>query len=321
MAAASFASFLSSPTIRLILPTTTEDKTYTIHRSLLASQTALLKSQRTRSAYILLDQSTVSVPTVEQALEYLYTGDYALPAQDAAQEEEEDTATLLETSRPAAHLPQNSPLLAAAMAGSIGIWGKAAPRFDVAENTSTYTSIYFPAEDKRKKVQLVTSGEGFDDKKEAAHALLPSPPASPVFQAYEPVLSLKGAAKKLEEQKTPVEVVPYDVACLRAHIAVWRFAEAPGVGIPGLAKLALDKLAVLFEGAAGEKLTRLVEEMVGAVFGGEKEETVLRTFVVGKVVCRIAELSRRKEFNEFIRRGGEFVVDVLGSLADARDGC
>lgn len=290
-----------------------EDKTYIVHRSLLSTHTSLLKSRRTRDSYVVLDPCTVDIPTVERALEYFYTGDYTV-SPEAEPEEEQDDEPLIHSTRPAAHLPQNSPLLAAAMAGKIGVWGKPAPRFDEAENTSTYTSVYFPKEERRTAVKVVTDSftNGFDKNK--SNGFLPSPPASPVFQTYTPILALKTPPKPIE---TPPPAVPHHLVVLRAHIALYRFANIPTVSIPGLSALALCKLTSLFESTKSADLPSLVIDFSNTVFKPYRDEEDLRAFLVEQVITRVSELSQKAEFNDFIRKGGEFVVDVLGSMAVA----
>lgn len=290
-----------------------DDKTYIVHRSLLSTHTSLLKSRRTRDSYVILDPYTVDEATIEHVLEFFYTGNYNLPEEPEPQEEEDDEP-LIHSTRPAAHLPQNSALLAAAMAGKIGVWGKPAPRFEEAANTSTYTSIYFPKEDKRAKVHVITGNFTNGFEKEKPNTFLPSPPASPVFQTYTPVLALKATPKPIE---TPQPIVPYHLSLLRTHIALYRFANIQTVNIPGLSTLTLSKIATLFESTKPTDLPSLTIDFANSVFKPYRDEEELRKFLVGLVVSRIGELSQKAEFNKFIRKGGEFVVDVLGSLAVA----
>jgi hypothetical protein len=316
MVTPSIASFLSSPTIRLILPPvkseSSEDKTYIVHRSLLSAHTSLLKSRRTRDSYVVLDPYTVDVPTVERVLEFFYTGDYNLP-EELEPPEDEDDETLLRSLRPAAHLPQNSPLLAAAMAGQIGVWGKPAPRFEKVANTSTYTSIYFPKE-KPAKVQVITDNFTNGVGKEKPNPFLPSPPASPVFQTYSPILASKPIPKQAEKLAT----MPHHLFLLRAHISLYRFSNIPTVNIPGLSTLTLSKMAALFQSTKPSDLPSLTIDFATIVFQPYRGEGELRKFLLDLVVSRIGELSQKTEFNNFVRKGGEFVVDVLGSLAVAR---
>lgn len=255
----------------------------------------------------------MDVPTFERALEFFYTGDYTLP-EELEPQEEEDNEPLLHSLRPAAHLPQDSPLLAAAMAGKIGVWGRPAPRFEEATNTSTYTSIYFPKEDKRTRVHVITDNLTNEFEKEKPNTFLPSPPASPVFQTYTPILASKPSLKPIEPTHT---IVPHHLFLLRAHISLYRFANLPTVGIPGLSTLALSKIATLFQSTKPSDLPSLSIDFANSVFVSYRDEEELREFLVDLVVSRISELSQKAEFNNFIRKGGEFVVDVLGSLAVA----
>jgi hypothetical protein len=289
----SIASFLSSPTIRLILPpvetnSCEDDKTYIVHRSLLSTHSSLLKSHRTRDSYVVLDPYIVDVPTVERVLEFFYTGGYNLPGEPELQEEE-DKESLIRSLRPAAHLPQDSPLLAAAMAGRIGVWGKPAPRFEEAANTSTYTSIYFPKEDKRTKVQVVIDNpiDGFGKGK--PNPFLPSPPASPVFQTYSPVLASKPTPKRAE---TP-PAVPHHLFLLRAHISLYRFANIPTVNIPGLSTLALSKMAELFQLTKPSNLSSLTIDFANSVFQLDVSVQACREIRLANPAGRVPEGSWR----------------------------
>ena len=325
-----FGSFLTAPTIRLILPTSDsgeEDLTYSVHRPLLAKYTSLLQSRKPRDSYVLLDPSSVSVPTLDHALEFLYTGDYVLPA-EPGEEEEVDDQPLLHSTRPAAHLPR-SPLMYAAMAGAIGVWGKPAPVFEKADNTSTYTSEYFPEQkDPEKKVVKVdgnnhSSESSSNSKLKLPNGLLPSPPLTPsttTFPSYSPVLSPKTSrSSSLSSQPTPKVPAkpqePHHLHLLHINLSVYRFANLPTVQIPTLSTLALHKLHTQFAQTSLEKLPSLVIEFAREVFIARADEKELREALVEMVAGRARELSSREEFNEFVKGGGEFVVLLFARLA------
>ncbi|RPA91893.1 hypothetical protein L873DRAFT_1831309 [Choiromyces venosus 120613-1] len=317
MAGSAVASFLTAPTIRLILPTSAsgeEDLTYSVHRPLLAKYTSLLQSRKPRDSYVLLDPSNVSVPTLEHALEFLYTGDYVLPA-EPGEEEEVDDQPLLHSTRPAAHLPR-SPLMFAAMAGGIGVWGKPAPVFEKADNTSTYRSEYFPEQGnpgkKTAKVDGDNSGESSSNKLKLPNGLLPSPPPTPsatTFPAYSPVLSPKtsrsSSQSSLPPPKTPVAPQePHHIHLLHTNISIYRFSSLPTVQIPALSTLALQKLRTQFAETPIEALPSLVIEFAREVFIARSDEKELREALVELVAGRARELSSRGEFNEFVKGGG-----------------
>ncbi|CUS08799.1 unnamed protein product [Tuber aestivum] len=317
MAGPAIASFLTAPTIRLILPTSDsgeEDLTYSVHRPLLAKYTSLLQSRKPRDSYVLLDPSSVSVPTLDHALEFLYTGDYVLPA-EPEEGEEADDQPLLHSTRPAAHLPR-SPLMYAAMAGAIGVWGKPAPVFEKADNTSTYTSEYFPEQkNEEKKADGNTGNHGSksgSNRLMLPNGLLPSPPPTPsatTFPAYAPVLSPKtsrsSSYSSLPPPKTPVEhQKPHHLRLLHVNLSVYRFANLPAVQIPALSSLALHKLRTQFAQTPLEKLPSLVIEFAREVFIARSNETELREVLVQLVAGRARELSSREEFSEFVKGGG-----------------
>ncbi|PWW79684.1 hypothetical protein C7212DRAFT_356458 [Tuber magnatum] len=316
MAGSAIASFLTAPTIRLILPTSDsgeEDLTYSVHRPLLAKYTSLLQSRKPRDSYVLLDPSSVSVPTLDHALEFLYTGDYVLPT-EPAEEEEADDQPLLHSTRPAAHLPR-SPLMYAAMAGAIGVWGKPAPVFEKADNTSTYTSEYFP-EQKNAEKQVDGNNRGGEGsgsgKLTLPNGLLPSPPPTPsatTFPAYTPVLSPKtsrsSSYSSLPPPKTPVAPQePHHIHLLHTNLSVYRFASLPTVQIPALSALALHKLRTQFAQTPLETLPSLVIEYAREVFIARSDETELREALVELVAGRARELSSREEFSGFVKGGG-----------------
>lgn len=105
-------SYLTSPTIRLLpSPPCSQpcsDTQYIVHRALLTSKSQYLK-KRTRESYILLENTTEE--TVGLFLEWLYRGDYEIPT-NAIDEQEEETEV--------------HPVVQAAMAGPVGVWGKKA---------------------------------------------------------------------------------------------------------------------------------------------------------------------------------------------------
>ncbi|CAZ82061.1 unnamed protein product [Tuber melanosporum] len=332
MAGSTIASFLTAPTIRLILPTGDsgeEDLTYSVHRPLLAKYTSLLQSRKPRDSYVLLDPSSVSVPTLDHALEFLYTGDYVLPG-EPGEEEEADDQPLLHSTRPAAHLPR-SPLMYAAMAGAIGVWGKPAPVFEKADNTSTYTSEYFPEQKNGEKKTAKVNGNdhsaqgGSSSKLKFPNGLLPSPPPTPsasTFPSYSPVLSPKTSrSSSLSSQpppKTPaVPQEPHHIHILHTNLLVYRFASLPTVQMPALSALALHKLRTQFAQTPLETLPSLVIEFAREVFIARSDEMELREALVELVAGRARKLSSKGEFSEFVKGGG---VGSLVGVWRMRDG-
>ncbi|KAI5780282.1 hypothetical protein DFH27DRAFT_339615 [Peziza echinospora] len=115
--APSFSSYLTSPTIRLLpnppAAQPCSDTQYIVHRALLTAQSPYLK-KRTRESYILLENTTEE--TVGLFLEWLYRGDYDVPT-SAIDEQEEEAE------------PEQGPVVQAAMAGAVGVWGKKPAQF------------------------------------------------------------------------------------------------------------------------------------------------------------------------------------------------
>ena len=110
---------------------------------------------------------------LDSALEFFYTRDYVLPA-EPGEEDEADDQPLLHCTRPAAHLSR-SPLMYATMAGAIGVWGKPAPVFEKADNTSTYTSEYFPEQKDPEKEAVKMDGNNDSSESSSSSKLkLPS---------------------------------------------------------------------------------------------------------------------------------------------------
>jgi len=248
-----------------------------------------------------------------------------LPA-EPGEEDEVDDRPLLHSTRPAAHLPR-SPLMYAAMAGAIGVWGKPAPVFEKADNTSTYTSEYFPEQKNPEKKTVKIDGHNHSSegngKHKLPHGLLPSPPLTPsatTFPSYSPVLSPKTSrSSSLSSQlppKTPATPEePHHLHLLHINLAVYRFSCLPAVQIPTLSTLALHKLRTQFAQTPLEKLPSLVIEFAREVFIARNDEKELREALVELVAGRARELSSREEFNEFVKGGGEFVVLLFARLA------
>lgn len=295
-------SFLKSPTIRLHLENASGETTYIVHRGLL-SATALLSSARPRDTYVFLPAGS-SPSTVENALEWLYTSAYTLP--EPRSPVLEDEVPLLQSNRLAPQLPE-SPLVYAAIAAGIGVWGRSAPVFSPVDNTSSYVSEYFPDAPK--------PGD--------PSAGPPSPPLTPElakFPGYAPVLA-KAAAAAVEGAGARVTAAKSETAehavivALRAHLDVYRFATLEAVGMRGLAEYATGRLRGLFAETKVEDLSLLTTTFAEEAFCIVRPCDALQELVVELAASRAAELARRKEFTAAVKDGGEFIARLFSKLA------
>jgi len=274
----SFASFLSSPTIRVRILATHPDqdeKSYTVHRSLLKSHTNLLAaaSVKARETTCALPAST-SAPAFEAVLEYLYTGNYQL-ANAHTSSATDETA------------PEPSPVLQAAMKGAIGVWGRPAAINDYAvaeRNISSYESTLFPG--------LWTNGYASfpaAQQQQQQTQQPPSPPPSPtLFDEQEP---------SLNEKKTRVVVKSTPATRLAGHLEVYELARR--YAVKELSKTALEN--VQKEVVASPQILR---ELVRAVYGTKQRNEELRHFVVGVVVKNFETLRGEKMFSGAVDGGG-----------------
>ncbi|KAF8243294.1 hypothetical protein K440DRAFT_664239 [Wilcoxina mikolae CBS 423.85] len=280
----SFASFLSSPTVRIRIPPSPhsdeDEKFYTVHRSLLKNNTNLLSSSniKPRETLCTLPSST-SPAAFEAVLEHLYTGHYVLAEEYEYAESQE---------------PTPSPVLQAAMKGAIGVWGKpAAIHDDTASkrNISSYQSELFP--NLRNGYSTPSCGDKADIQ------TLPSPPPSPKFAEHEPVLTTQ-KAQLVVKRSTPA-------SRLAAHLEVYALARC--YAVKRLAEVALENIKK--EVVASPEI---LHELVRVVYGTKQRNEDLRAFVVGIVKDHWEQLRNEKVFALLLKEGGEFVLDVFSNV-------
>ncbi|KAA8904391.1 hypothetical protein FN846DRAFT_952824, partial [Sphaerosporella brunnea] len=278
-------SFLSSPTLRVrICPPhpEAEEKLYTVHRSLLKAHTNLLNGVKPRETSLTLGPTT-SPAAFEAVLEFLYTHSYALPAEYEAANGHGGKET-------------PSPILAAAMQGAIGVWGKPAAIHDhhsASRNISSYQSELFP--DLRNGYStLAVEAEG----QAAASSPSPLPPLSPTFSSHEPVLAEKPAL--VLKRSTPT-------SRLAAHLDVYALARLYAVG-----KLISVSLANIKQEVVASP--EILHELVRVVYGTKHKNEELRAFVVGIVQEHWERLKKEKVIEVLLKEGGEFVLDVFSKI-------
>lgn len=183
----------------------TDEKLYTVHRSLLKTHTNLLAPGKTkpRDTAITLPPSTPTA-AFESVLEYIYTGGYAL-ADEYEPAPERDAGP--------------SPLLRAAMEGPIGVWGKPAAVHDGSRrNISSYESVYTGARN-----------EYLEEKPPP-----PPPPPSPTagkFADREPELAKE--VSLVLKSSTPA-------SRLASHLEVYALARV--YGVRKLSEISLDNI-------------------------------------------------------------------------------
>ncbi|KAI5779067.1 hypothetical protein EDC01DRAFT_634208 [Geopyxis carbonaria] len=272
----SFAStFLASPTLRLRVPasalSTADEKTYTVHRALLATHTNLLAAA-TRSTTSITLPATTPIPALERLLEFLYTGTYTLAAAPPADD-------------------GPSPVLAAAIAGRIGVWGKPAARHEPTDNISSYSSTHCPE-----------YRNAYSSSPESSYATAPASPDT--FAPYDPVLNHKRTRSLELRGPAPTETPAMRLA---AHLDVYTLA---------LRYAAADLVPVVLSKLAAELRTSraLLRELVREVYGTKTRDAQLSAFVVDTVTGDWSAWRGEEVVRGLMKDGGEFVVDLVAKV-------
>ncbi|KAI5846014.1 hypothetical protein BZA05DRAFT_407693 [Tricharina praecox] len=276
----SFASFLSSPTVRIVLPppahSDSEERLYTVHRSVLKAHTNLLSNTKPRETLCVLPNTTSAI-AFEGVLEYLYTGTYNLP-------DEHEVLETVENTKP-------SPVVQAAMLGAIGVWAKPAAVHDdkSQRNISSYSSTLFPTLRNAYDAPTVLAVQP---------SLLPSPPPSPTFASHAPVLKKKQVV--IVKTSTPA-------SRLSAHLDIYALSRR--YGVRALADIALHNIKTEVVATPA-----ILHELVRVVYGSKQKHDDLRAFVVGIVQDHWEALKGENVFAALLKEGGEFVVDVFSRV-------
>jgi hypothetical protein len=272
-------SFLSSPTVRVrISPphSEAEEKLYTVHRSLLKAHTNLLSDVKPRETSVTLAPTT-SPAAFEAVLEFLYTKSYALSEEYEVADGSGDKET-------------PSPILAAAMQGAIGVWGKPAAIHDDTpnRNISSYQSELFP-----------TLRNGYSTPLGEPQGQTPAlPTPSPEFSSHKPVLTEKAAP--VLKRSTPT-------SRLAAHLDVYALARL--YAVHRLAAVSLENIKK--EVVASPEI---LHELVRVVYGTKQKSEELRAFIVGIVQEHWEQLKKEKVIEVLLKEGGEFVLDVFSKI-------
>lgn len=283
-------SFLSSPTLLLTHPPT--GKTYTIHRSLLSHTNLLLTIPTRRRTTALTLPSNISLFPLERTIEFLYTSVYTgeIPSSSSASKPQAaDARTLREA----------NPLIAAAAAGSIGVWGGAGPIIELGQKHGRKLSSY--------SSDLV-DGWVNDYDEEQKDAFFSASTASTVvgeFADYEPELNGKMGFDEyavVEEEVRIVEASPKER--VQRHLEVFELAKRWEV--VGLKEAVLEVL-----GREVRERRELVGELVREVYGTKNKDEELRGFVVELMVGDWAGFRKEAEMKRVLGEGGEFVVDLV----------
>ncbi|KAI5816322.1 hypothetical protein BZA77DRAFT_354185 [Pyronema omphalodes] len=280
----SFASFLSSPTVQIRIPAPPhaeagEEKFYTVHRSLLKSNTNIISTGSIKSRDTLCTlPSTTSPAAFEALLEHLYTGNYTL------QEEYEFVSDAVDNS--------SSPVLQAAMKGAIGVWNKPAAVHDdgARRNLSSYESNIVPTI--RSSYAAVAAGTA-----SATPAVAPATPTNQ-FATHEPVLTKK--TQKIVKRSSPE-------TRLASHLEVYDLARRYAVK---------NLTSVSLENIKNEVVStpEILHELVRVVYGTKQKNEELRAFVVAIVKDHWESLRHEKVFALLLKEGGEFVLDVFSNV-------
>ncbi|RPB24071.1 hypothetical protein L211DRAFT_837977 [Terfezia boudieri ATCC MYA-4762] len=327
--ASQFSSYLTSPTIRLIPnPPASQpcsDTQYIVHRGLLTSKSQYLK-KRTRESYIVLEDTNEE--TVGLFLEWLYRGDYDIPT--SAIDEQEEAAE-----------EEQHPVVMAAMAGSIGVWGYNKPAtigrsYILEKAQSEGLQSKYVSFDMNGEVSIV----GAEKKPVSRTIQLPSPPMSPTIRYLKPQLPkvngvlmmspdlkpVKPSTVSIEIDDTAVEpqqksrkaVITLD-SILASHLALYVLSLK--YQIPELAQLVLIKVSTLCESQPPCADT-LVGFIRGVYYDAEEtgnfaaltRGTPLRAFVAKYSTFRLEEVKTSDGFQKLLAEGGEFVVDFVQSV-------
>ncbi|KAF8420424.1 hypothetical protein EV426DRAFT_706191 [Tirmania nivea] len=322
-----FSSYLTSPTIRLIPnPPASQpcsDTQYIVHRGLLISKSQYLK-KRTRESYIVLEDTNEE--TAGLFLEWLYQGDYAVPASAIDEQEMEEAEE------------EHNPVVVAAMAGAIGVWGYNKP----ATIGRSYTLERARSEGLQSQyVSFGVDGEvsvlGAGKKPVSKPIQLPSPPMSPTIEYLKPKFSNVNGFIMLSPEQNPVKpstvsidldnaavkppkkfqksIVTLD-SILASHLALYVLSLR--YQIPELAQLVLIKVSTLCElqQPSADTIVGFIrgvyydDEETGN-FAGLTRGTPLRAFVAKYSAFRLDEVKTSEGFKKLLADGGEFVVDLV----------
>lgn len=302
----SWASVLSSPTIRLSIPTSTAQ--FFVHRSLLQQQTNLLSNLKPRDTHISLP-SPATEATLRIFLEYLYSSSYSLPTpapKPAGKKreiapEEDDTPHYITTTFNA------SPLLTAASLGAIGVWGKAPAKHAKYTSIHTGDGVLNNRGTHLPKDSIYVKPDGTTSLVSDSSIL--TPPPSPKLKKVERVVE---DLPPRPQVKKPVLIADHT---LNAHLEVYRFAKH--FQITGLAHLALKNFSEALLSKEQVIKTTDVAKLIETIFSksNRHDDKELKAFLVRYAALRLDVLKEDEKFAEFAAKGGEFVLGLLGVVA------
>ncbi|RPA85568.1 hypothetical protein BJ508DRAFT_411963 [Ascobolus immersus RN42] len=302
----SWASVLSSPTIRLSTPSS--EAQFFVHRSLLQQQTALLSNLKPRDSHLSLP-SPATEATLRIFLEYLYSSSYTLPTpapthtkkrRDIAPEEDD-------TPHPITTTFNASPLLTAASLGALGVWGKAPAKH--ARYTSIHTGegvlnnrgTHYP----KDSIYVKSDGATYIHPSDAS--ILTPPPSPKLEKKLE--IDVPPAPRGYATKQKPL----INDHILAQHLEVYRFAKH--FNISGLAHLALKNFSEALLAREKAINTADIAKLIETVFTGKHEDKELKAFLVRYAAFRLDKLREDEGFSSFVGKGGEFVLSLLGVVA------
>jgi len=279
------ASVLQSGSIRLH----SGDKEFVVHRKLLEHNLKDLHVS-SRDRYVEFDRDD---ETVGYLLEFLYTGDYTPTSQVQEQPPRYTPSSHGSPLEPAAE-QEPHPMVIAARTSGLGIWGRPA---------AVHTSFY--------EVVAPTQPQQ-------------SPPVTSDYPHPASVKATDNCSAGLSSAQS-VAGANNIASTFLTHAKVYLLAER--YGFASLQDFSLQKLRAALKTSELEPSANhsahailLIRDIYELPQQNGQTDTVkkLRDIVITHAVSQLQTLQANKEFSAYIKKGGDFVTDLLSSLTTSR---